>query len=177
MMPGAGIPLTLSDRLRVRKISNVYGLWLSIAIIVLDQFSKELIHTRLEWFERVAVTPFLNITHLRNTGAAFSSFAHLPSWVFIALAIGVSVGMMIWLRRNPMTQRLVALAFCCIIGGALGNVIDRVRHGYVVDFIDFHIGSWHYAAFNVADIAISLGAFFLILDMLREWFVARERKA
>ena len=159
----------------MRKIPNVYGLWISVAIIVLDQISKELIHTRLDWFERVAVTPFLNITHLRNTGAAFSSFAQLPAWVFILLAIAVSTGMMVWLRRNPNTQRLVALAFCCIIGGALGNVIDRVRHGYVVDFIDFYIGDWHYAAFNVADIAISVGAFFLIVDMLREWLRARQQ--
>lgn len=159
----------------MRNISNVYGLWLSLIIIVLDQVTKELIHTRLDWFERVAVTPFLNITHLRNTGAAFSSFASLPPWVFVALAVAVSLGMMIWLRRHPYEQRLVGLAFCCIIGGALGNVIDRVRHGYVVDFIDFYVGSWHYAAFNVADMAITLGAALLILDMVREW--RRERRA
>lgn len=159
----------------MHKIPNVYGLWLSVIVIVIDQISKELIHSRLDWFERVPVTPFLNITHLRNTGAAFSSFAQLPAGFFIGLAVVVSVGMMIWLRRYAYTQRLVALAFCCIIGGALGNVIDRVRHGYVVDFIDFYIGSWHYAAFNVADIAISFGAFLLIVDMLREWWRSREK--
>lgn len=153
----------------MQQISNVYGLWLSLFVILADQVSKQLVHTRLEWFERVPVTPFLNLTHLRNTGAAFSSFAHFPPWVFVLLAVSVSLGMMIWLRRNPYTQRLVALAFTLIIGGALGNVIDRVRHGYVVDFIDFYVGSWHYAAFNIADIAISCGAALLLLDMVLDW--------
>lgn len=161
----------------MQKIPNVYGLWLSVIVIVIDQISKEIIHNRLDWFERVPVTSFLNITHLRNTGAAFSSFAQLPPAFFIALAIGVSIGMMVWLRRYAYTQRMVAAAFCCIIGGALGNVIDRVRHGYVVDFIDFHIGSWHYAAFNVADVAISVGAFLLILDMIREWRSSKKGAA
>ena len=161
----------------MRKFSNVYGLWLSLLIILLDQVSKQWIHTELAWYEKVYVTPFLNITHLRNTGAAFSSFSNLPPWFFVGLAVAVSVGMMVWLRRHAHGQRLVALAFCCIIGGALGNVIDRVRHGYVVDFIVFHIGSWHYAAFNVADIAISIGAALLILDMLREWVRSGRAKA
>ena len=159
----------------MRSYSNVYGLWLSLLIIVLDQLSKQWIHTNLAWYERFAVNDFLNITHLRNTGAAFSSFASLPPWFFISLAIAVSLGMMIWLRRHAWEQRMVALAFCCIIGGALGNVIDRVRLGYVIDFIDFHIGDWHYAAFNVADMAISVGAFLLVLDMILEWRRERAR--
>ncbi|MGB1557732.1 MAG: signal peptidase II [Oceanococcaceae bacterium] len=162
------MPPTLKTK-AVRNVSNIYGLWLSLAIIVLDQISKHWVHSNLAWYERVVVTPWLNLTHQRNTGAAFSSFSQLPPWFFVLLAVGVSLGMMIWLRRNAWGQRLVALAFCCIIGGALGNVIDRVRLGYVVDFVDFHIGNWHYAAFNVADIAISIGAALLILDMVREW--------
>lgn len=153
----------------MRSLSNVYGLWLSLAVLILDQVSKQWVHLSVDWYERIPVLPFLNITHLRNTGAAFSSFASLPPWFFVSLAVAVSMGMMVWLRRNAFGQRLVALSFCLIIGGALGNVIDRVRHGYVVDFIDFYIGDWHFAAFNVADMAISVGAFFLVVDMLREW--------
>ncbi len=152
------------------RFSNPYWLWLSLLVIVLDQVTKQLIVRHFQWYEVMPVTNNLNITYLRNTGAAFSSFSSLPPWVFVLLGIGVSIGIVVWLRRNLFGQQLVAIAVCLILGGALGNVIDRVRHGFVVDFIDFHIGQWHYAAFNVADMAISAGAAILILDMLLNWY-------
>lgn len=152
------------------RFSNPYWLWLSLVIVILDQVTKQLILRHLRWYEVVPLTDNLNITHVRNTGAAFSSFSSLPPWAFVLLGTGVSIGIIVWLRRNLFGQQLVAVAMCLILGGALGNVIDRVRHGYVVDFIDFHIGQWHYAAFNVADIAISAGAALLILDMLLNWY-------
>ena len=154
---------------------NVYWLWLSAAVIFADQVTKQLILKHLDWFDVMPVMQHLNIVHLRNTGAAFSMMSSLPPWSFAILGVAVSTGIVIWLRRNPQGQTLVALALALILGGALGNVIDRVRHGYVVDFIDFYVGNWHFAAFNVADIAISTGAGFLILDMFLEW--RREKRA
>ncbi len=158
------------------RFSNPYWLWLSLLVILLDQVTKQLILRHLSWYEVVPVTNNLNITYVKNTGAAFSSFAHLPPWFFVSLGVGVSIGIMIWLRRNPFGQQLVAVAMCLIMGGALGNVIDRVRHGFVVDFVDFHIGQWHYAAFNVADMAISAGAALLILDMVLNWHREAQSK-
>lgn len=156
------------------RFSNPYWLWLSLLVIALDQVTKQLIVNNLQWYDVVPLTNNLNITYLRNTGAAFSSFSHLPPWTFVVLGAGVSIGILVWLRRNLYGQQLVAVAMCLILGGALGNVIDRVRHGFVVDFVDFHIGQWHYAAFNVADMAITAGAALLILDMLLDWLRGKD---
>lgn len=159
------------------RFANPYWLWLSLAVIVLDQVSKQLILRHFEWYEVRPIISNLNFTFVKNTGAAFSSFNTLPPWVFVLLGVGVSIGILVWLRRHLYGQQLVAVAVCLIMGGALGNVIDRVRLGYVVDFIDFHVGQWHFAAFNVADMAISAGAALLILDMLLEWYrEAHKRK-
>ncbi|MGJ8668635.1 MAG: signal peptidase II [Oceanococcus sp.] len=156
------------------RFSNPYWLWLSLVTIVLDQVTKQLIINNLQWYDVVPVSNNLNITYLRNTGAAFSSFSQLPPWSFVVLGAGVSIGILVWLRRHLFGQQLVAVAMCLILGGALGNVIDRIRHGFVVDFVDVHIGQWHYAAFNVADMAISAGAALLILDMLLDWKRSRS---
>lgn len=151
------------------RFSNPYWLWLSLLVIVLDQITKQLIINNLQWLDVIPVINNLNIVYARNTGAAFSSFSNLPPWAFVILGSVVSVGILVWLRRNLYGQQLIAVAMCLILGGALGNVIDRVRHGFVVDFIDFYVGQWHFAAFNVADIAISVGAGLLILDMILDW--------
>ncbi|MDM4770832.1 signal peptidase II [Solimonas sp. SE-A11] len=145
---------------------NVYWLWLSAAIIVLDQITKQLVVKNFAEFERMVLTPFLNLCRVHNTGAAFSMMSELPPMAFVLLGTVVSVGILVWMRANPSSQRLVAVALALILGGALGNVIDRATRGHVVDFIDFYVGTWHFPAFNVADIAISFGAAFLILDML-----------
>ncbi len=159
------------------RFSNPYWLWLSLFVILADQVTKQLILRHFHWFEVMPLTNHLNLTYVRNTGAAFSSFSSLPPWVFVLLGVGVSIGIVVWLRRNLHGQQLVAVAMCLIMGGALGNVIDRVRHGFVVDFIDFHIGQWHFAAFNVADAAISCGAALLILDMILQWLRERKEKS
>lgn len=145
---------------------NVYWLWLSAIIIVVDQITKQLVVKNLAWFEVQPLIPHLNLVHMKNTGAAFSMMSNAHPAFFVLLGTAVSIGILIWLRRNPAGQTLVAVALSLILGGALGNVIDRVTRGHVVDFVDFYWGSWHFAAFNVADIAISFGAGFLILDML-----------
>jgi signal peptidase II len=147
---------------------NVYWLWVSAAIMLLDQVTKQLIVRQLGWFDVQPVMPHLNLVHMRNTGAAFSMFRTAAPALFILLGTAVSVGILWWLRRNPRGQALVAVALSLILGGALGNVIDRATRGYVVDFIDCYWGDWHFAAFNVADSAITIGAGLLILDMLLE---------
>lgn len=151
------------------RIRNAHWLWLSAALILLDQISKQLVHRQLDWYESVAVLPFFNIVHLRNTGVAFSMFSDSPQLFFVGLALAVSVGILIWLRRHPSDQPLVAVALCLILAGAIGNAIDRALRGYVVDFLDFHWAGWHFAAFNVADTAITIGAGLMILDAILDW--------
>ncbi len=155
--------------------SNVHWLWFSALVMLADQITKQLVIRNLSLFESLPVLPHLNWTHLQNKGAAFSMLGNMPPWFFVLLGVGVSVGILIWLRRNPHGQRIVAFGLALILGGALGNVIDRVRLGHVTDFIDVYYQNWHFAAFNIADAAITVGAGLLILDMLIE--IIRERRA
>ncbi|MGQ0501890.1 MAG: signal peptidase II [Panacagrimonas sp.] len=145
---------------------NVHWLWLAAAVMVADQISKQLVIREIDRFDSIAVVPMLNLVHMHNTGAAFSMMNQMPPWFFVLLGVGVAIGILVWLRRNPSGQRLVAAGLSLILGGALGNVIDRVRLGHVTDFVDFYVGNWHFAAFNVADAAITVGAGLLLLDML-----------
>lgn len=154
---------------------NVYWLWLSAAVMLLDQITKQLIVRHLDWYDSIPVIPHFNIVYLKNTGAAFSMLSQAPPAFFALLGVVVSIGILIWLRRNPVGETRVAAGLALILGGALGNVIDRVTRGYVVDFLDFYWDSWHFAAFNVADTAISIGAGLLILDSILQW--RRERGA
>ena len=156
---------------------NVYWLWLSAAVMVADQITKQLVVRNLGWFDVMPVFPHFNLVHMHNTGAAFSMLSSAPRVFFILLGVAVSVGILWWLRRNPRGQTLFASALALILGGALGNVIDRATRGYVVDFLDFYWGSWHFAAFNVADSAITLGAGLMILDMILESRRARQAAA
>jgi signal peptidase II len=150
---------------------NSLVMWLSIAliVIVLDQFTKTLIlHYFLHGDSRY-VTSFFNIVRVHNSGAAFSFLAGASGWqrwFFIGLGIVVS-GFIVWMLRTQGHQKLFAWSLSLILGGAVGNVVDRMLHGYVVDFLDFHWAGWHFPAFNVADSAISVGAALLILDELR----------
>lgn len=150
------------------KSKNVYWLWLSAAVISVDQITKQMVVKHLSWFDVKPLLPHLNLVHMKNTGAAFSMFNTAPALVFVLLGVGVSLGILSWLRKNPEGQLILASALSLILGGALGNVIDRVSRGHVVDFIDFYVGNWHFAAFNVADSAITAGAGLLLLDMFLE---------
>ena len=145
-------------------------LWLALLIIVIDQWTKRLITSRFVEFESVVLLPVLDIMRLHNTGAAFSFLSTASGWqrwFFIALALGVSIGILTWLWRLPAGSRnILAAGLCCVMGGALGNVIDRISLGHVVDFIRVHYGAWYFPAFNVADSAITVGAALLILDSL-----------
>jgi signal peptidase II len=130
----------------------------AVAIALLDQGTKQLVEAKLEYAQVVPVTAFFNLVHVWNSGAAFSLLADAGGWqrwFFIALATGVSA----WLALALLKPRLPleAAAYCLILGGALGNLADRVFRGYVVDSLDFHWGGWHWPAFNFADVAITLG--------------------
>jgi len=143
-------------------------LWLSTAVVILDQATKLWVVAVFEKYERLAVLPFFNLTLAHNEGAAFSFLAGAGGWqrwFFTAIAAVVSVVLIMWLRKLPKTDRLIAVALALILGGALGNLYDRVTLGYVVDFLDFYWQDYHFPAFNVADSAITVGAGLMILDM------------
>jgi signal peptidase II len=146
-------------------------LWLSFFVVIIDQATKALVVNTVKLSDAIELLPILDIVSLENTGAAFSILAQAGGWqrwFFILLALGVSVVLMVWLRRIRSEQILLAVGLSLVLGGALGNVIDRVMHGYVVDFIYFHWGPHYFPAFNIADTAISIGAGCLLLDAFKE---------
>lgn len=146
-------------------------LWfmLAVLVIVLDQISKYLADTMLEYAQPIYILPVLDITLHYNRGAAFSFLSDAGGWqrwFFSAIALAVSVYIAVWLARLRQQQWLQALALVLVLGGALGNLIDRLLYGHVVDFISVHWGSSYFPTFNIADAAISVGAVLLVLDML-----------
>ncbi|WP_297797896.1 signal peptidase II [uncultured Marinobacter sp.] len=146
-------------------------LWLAVLVIALDLGTKAMATAMLTYGNPVPVIPSFNLTLLHNTGAAFSFLAGADGWqrwFFVVLAIGVSVALVIWLRSLKSHETWLAVAIALILGGALGNVYDRVVHGYVVDFLHFYWQDWHFPAFNLADTAITIGAGMMILDMFRK---------
>ena len=144
--------------------------WLAVAavVIVLDQISKAAINSHFVYGEGYVVTSFFNLVLAHNMGASFSMLDDAGGWqrwLFSAVAVAASVWIFFLLRKHAQ-QRLFSFALSFIMGGALGNLIDRLRFGYVVDFLDFHWNEHHFAAFNLADSAITCGAALLILDGL-----------
>ncbi len=153
--------------------------WYALAglVIVLDQLSKYFVLAHIEFGETIYVAPFWNWVLAFNQGAAFSFLADQPGWqrwLFSALALGVSAWIALELKK-PQPLRL-ALALTLVMGGALGNVIDRVRFGAVVDFIQWHVAGYYWPAFNVADSAITLGAVLLVLEQLTAGNQDKEKK-
>jgi signal peptidase II len=149
--------------------SGLRWLWLSVLVIALDQATKLWVSARLELFERVELLPFLNLVLVYNPGAAFSFLSDASGWqrwFFTALALVVSIVILVWLSRLRVEERAPAIGLALVLGGALGNVWDRLQHGHVIDFIDVYYRDWHWPAFNVADSAITIGVVFLIYDAL-----------
>ena len=145
-------------------------LWLALAllVLVLDQLTKWLIVGQFVLGDSRPITNFFNLVRAHNPGAAFSFLAQAGGWqrwLFTGIGLAASA-LMIWMLRAHPGQKLFGFAIACILGGAIGNVIDRLVHGYVVDFLDFHWAGWHFPAFNAADSAITLGAACLLLDEL-----------
>lgn len=144
-------------------------LWLSGVVIVLDQASKLLAEQALPYAEAHRLLPVLDLTLLYNRGAAFSFLAGAGGWqrwVFIGIALAVSLFLLNWMRRTPRQHWCVAASLALLLGGALGNLFDRIVYGHVIDFISVHYAGWYFPAFNLADSAITLGAILLIYDML-----------
>jgi signal peptidase II len=144
--------------------------WLGLALIILiaDQFTKVLILGYYKLGDSTYVAPFFNIVRAHNTGAAFSFLAGASGWqrwLFTGIAVAATV-LIVWMLSRHSHQKLFAFALACILGGAIGNLVDRLLHGYVVDFLQFHAGGWYFPAFNVADAGITIGAVCLILDEL-----------
>jgi signal peptidase II len=145
--------------------------WLGIAlaVILLDQFTKTLILGDFQLGDSRAVTAFFNVVRVHNTGAAFSFLAGAAGWqrwFFVGLGLAAAI-FIVWMLRRHGGQRLFGWALALILGGAVGNVVDRLMHGYVVDFIQVHHRGWYFPSFNIADSAITVGAALLIIDELR----------
>ena len=145
--------------------------WLAVAvlIVVLDLWTKNIATHSLTLYRPEALTSWLNLTLAHNYGAAFSFLSDAGGWqrwLFTGLASVVTIVLIVWLFRLPAREKMTAAALGLIIGGAVGNLIDRINHGYVVDFIDVYYGDWHWPAFNLADSAITCGVVLLLIDGL-----------
>ncbi|MCB1821223.1 MAG: lipoprotein signal peptidase [Candidatus Competibacteraceae bacterium] len=144
-------------------------IWLSLLVIVLDQATKYLAETLLVMHQPVPVTPFFNLTLTYITGAAFSFLADADGWqrwFFLGLGALVSMGLVIWLTRLKSQEKWLAVALALILGGAIGNLIDRAWLGQVIDFIQLYYDRWYWPAFNIADSAITVGAVLLVVESL-----------
>jgi signal peptidase II len=152
------------------KSSSALLPWLGLALLIMmaDQFTKVLILGYYKLGDATYVTSFFNVVRVHNSGAAFSFLANAGGWQrWLFTGIGIAAALfIIWMLKSHAGQKLFSFALACILGGAIGNVIDRTLYGYVVDFLDFHYAGWHFPAFNIADSAISIGAVCLILDEL-----------
>lgn len=144
-------------------------LLLSLLVIILDQTTKLLALHYVPFDRFIFITPFFNLILEHNPGAAFSFLGKASgwqSWPFGIIAIVVSIYIIYMLHKLPRTKKLLSIGLALILGGALGNLIDRVMHGFVIDFLDFHIKTWHWPVFNLADSVITIGAAVIIIDIL-----------
>ncbi len=171
-----GLPPELSARAQSEGSDVKHWLWLSLAILVLDQASKWLVLATLEPYQLIALAPNLNLTLLFNTGAAFSFLSDAGGWqrwVFAGVAVAVTLVLLLWLLRLQTHERWLAAALALIIGGAAGNLIDRTLLGHVVDFIQVYLPFLPFAifnpwpAFNIADSAIAIGVALLLIESFR----------
>jgi signal peptidase II len=147
-------------------------LWLTLLAVLLDQGSKLAIDASMQLYESIPVSPFFNLTYVHNPGAAFSFLSEAGGWqrwFFSGLALTISIGITIWLAKLQKHETLLAAALSLILGGAIGNLVDRVAYGYVIDFIDVYYGNAHFPAFNIADAAINLGVFLMLAESFG-WF-------
>jgi len=156
------------------KLINKTGLWfllLSLFVVFLDQVSKIWIVNNLALYQDINIWPVFDITYVQNPGAAFSFLSDAGGWqrwFFTVIAVIISVLLTYWIVKTPAQQKLLLTSYSLILGGAIGNVVDRINYGYVVDFLHFYYKSWNFPAFNIADIAISCGAALLILEAFLE---------
>ena len=151
----------------MRDLSRLKWLGLSLLALVLDQVSKLVIVNSMQLYQSIPITSFFKLTYVRNTGAAFSFLSDAGGWqrwFFAGLAILISMVIAVWLTRLKQQETLLAVALSLVLGGAIGNLIDRLAYGYVIDFLDVYYQTWHWPAFNVADSAITLGVMLMLLE-------------
>jgi len=142
-------------------------LWLSLLAVIMDQASKLAIAGTMQLYESIEIIPFFKLTYVHNTGAAFSFLSEAGGWqrwFFAVLALVISVAIAVWLTRLKEHETLLAVALALILGGAVGNLIDRLAYGYVIDFLDVYYGTWHWPAFNIADSAITVGVMLMLAE-------------
>ncbi|VAY02156.1 Lipoprotein signal peptidase [Arsenophonus endosymbiont of Aleurodicus dispersus] len=142
-------------------------LWLTIIILIADLSSKQFISNNFQLCESIPLIPYFNLVFAKNSGAAFSFLADKGGWqrgLFAFLAIVIFVVFIVIMYRQSVNKKLSNIAYALVIGGALGNLFDRLLYGFVVDFIDFYVGDWHWPIFNIADMAICIGAALIIFD-------------
>ncbi|MCW9078899.1 MAG: signal peptidase II [Gammaproteobacteria bacterium] len=155
-------------------------LWLSLLVVVLDQLSKYWVMTSFEEYEVLRVWPVFNLTLVYNTGAAFSFLSDAGGWqrwFFVTIGVLVSAAMVVWLSRLDVRERLTAYGLALVVGGAIGNLIDRILLGKVVDFLQWHWQDWYWPSFNLADSAITLGVVLLLIDGLFSDGSVKEQKS
>ena len=151
------------------RLKNLRWLWLSVVVVVLDQWSKYYVVKHFVWREPRPETSFLNVTLAHNAGASFSFLSNAGGWqvwFFSIIAIAVCIGILCWLTRLPANRSVECAGLALILGGALGNLWDRMRLGYVNDFIDFHWHQAHFAVFNIADAGVTIGVMLLMIALI-----------
>jgi signal peptidase II len=157
--------------MQIIKDPKVLGwLVLSLALFVLDQWVKQLVVANMQYLESIEVMPFFNLFYVHNYGAAFSILSDQAGWQrwFLTIVTSlISIGLLVWLSRLNQQQKLLCFGLAMVLGGALGNLYDRVVFGYVIDYIDWYVNDYHWPAFNIADAAISIGAVALIIDSFK----------
>ena len=163
LMPNSNQLETLKQK------SGLWWLWVSAIVVILDQWTKVIATQSLEMYQAVVVNDYLNWTLMHNEGMAFSILADQSGWqrwVISIIAIIIVVWLLTWLKKNDYKNHYLNLGLTFVIGGAIGNTYDRLNLGYVIDFIEVHYEKNFWPAFNIADTAISIGAFFLIIDLI-----------
>jgi signal peptidase II len=151
----------------MRDFTMLKWLWLSLLAVVLDQASKLVIAGSMQLYQSIQIMPYFNLTYVHNTGAAFSFLSDAGGWqrwFFAGLALVISGVIAVWLARLKQHETLLAVALSLVLGGAMGNLIDRLAYGYVIDFLDVYYQTWHWPAFNIADSAITLGVILMLAE-------------
>ena len=151
----------------MRDFKMLKWLWLSLLAVVLDQGSKLAIASSMQLYQSIPIMPYFSLTYVHNTGAAFSFLSDAGGWqrwFFAGLALVISTVIAVWLARLKQHEILLAVALSLVLGGAIGNLIDRLAYGYVIDFLDVYYQTWHWPAFNIADSAITLGVILMLVE-------------
>ena len=147
----------------------IIALAVALVLVIADQWTKFAVSSNLRYGESVAITSFFNLVLVYNRGAAFSFLSDAGGWqrVFFIIITSAAIVVLMWLIAKHESEKMFRWGLTLILGGAIGNLIDRIAYGHVIDFLDFHFAGWHFWAFNVADSAITVGAALLIVDSFR----------